>query len=67
MKNAMFAICLLASSTTAFAHPGGYNTGITGGAPGVKNNKVPHRATQGRGHNTGITGGAPGVKHNRVP
>lgn len=40
------------------------NTGVTGGIPGVKNNKVPKMVEAG---NTGITGGIPGVKNNKVP
>jgi len=55
--------------TDALAHvSGGFagNTGITGGIPGVPNNKVPPMQT-GRGYNTGITGGIAGVPNNHVP
>jgi hypothetical protein len=50
--------------------PDNFNTGITGGIPGVPNNKVPTPPGQVKrdpGFNTGITGGIPGVPNNQVP
>ena len=43
----------------------GYNTGITGGIPGI-NNKVPRPGSSDGGFNTGITGGLKGI-NNKVP
>ena len=43
----------------------GFNTGITGGIPGI-NNKVPRPGSSDGGFNTGITGGLKGI-NNKVP
>ena len=59
------SILTLAHVTGGCGKDPGFNTGITGGIPGI-NNKVPRPPRRDGGFNTGITGGIKGI-NNKVP